>query len=175
MFAYDSSAHASASLQRRIRRIIRGKFTAPCMIPFKQRRLGAQYMHEVPLVYVCTECYDAIRCTKVFMFLVSRAPQVFTSASTIVFKTFACDSEAVEGESFLRADYGISCKSRTHAFARVYATLMILVSDLFSMYCFNRSGCCIPSTCPTRSTVSAQADVVATLCVPADLRIATRK
>lgn len=55
-------------------------------------------------------------------------PQVFTSASTAAFKTFACDHDAVDGESYLRADYSISCKSRMHMFFKVYAGLMILVS-----------------------------------------------
>ncbi|CAM9909015.1 unnamed protein product [Ectocarpus sp. 4 AP-2014] len=52
---------------------------------------------------------------------------VFTSSSTIVFKTFACDDEAVEGESYLRADYGISCKTNKHAWYEVYAGVMIAV------------------------------------------------
>ncbi|CAN0092578.1 unnamed protein product, partial [Laminaria digitata] len=52
---------------------------------------------------------------------------VFTSASTVVFKTFACDSKAVEGESYLRADYSISCTSNLYMFFEVYAGLMILV------------------------------------------------
>ncbi|CAN0521007.1 unnamed protein product, partial [Laminaria digitata] len=36
---------------------------------------------------------------------------VFTSVSTVVFKTFACDDGVVDGESYLRVDYSISCKS----------------------------------------------------------------
>ena len=54
--------------------------------------------------------------------------QVFTSTSTVVFKTFACDEEVVEGESYLRADYSISCKTSLHIFFKVYAGFMILVS-----------------------------------------------
>lgn len=54
--------------------------------------------------------------------------QVFTSASILVFKTFACDDAAVDGKSFLRADYSISCQSRWHTFFICYAGLMILVS-----------------------------------------------
>lgn len=54
--------------------------------------------------------------------------QVFTSTSTLVFKTFACDDAAVEGKSFLRADYSISCHSRWHMFFTCYAGLMVLVS-----------------------------------------------
>lgn len=54
--------------------------------------------------------------------------QVFTSTSTIVFKTFACDGEAVEGENFLRADYSLSCDSNVHMWFMVYAGIMIVVS-----------------------------------------------
>ncbi|CAM9298466.1 unnamed protein product [Laminaria digitata] len=52
---------------------------------------------------------------------------VFTSASSTVLKTFACDDNVVEGESYLRADYNISCKSPLHAGFMLYAGLMILV------------------------------------------------
>lgn len=54
--------------------------------------------------------------------------QVFTSSSTITFKTFACDDEVVHGESYLRADYSLSCETNLHIFFQVYAALMILVS-----------------------------------------------
>ncbi|CAM9638404.1 unnamed protein product, partial [Laminaria digitata] len=52
---------------------------------------------------------------------------VFTSTSTVAFKTFSCDDEVVEGESYLRADYSISCKSSLHTFFRAYAGIMILI------------------------------------------------
>ncbi|CAN0475629.1 unnamed protein product, partial [Ectocarpus sp. 12 AP-2014] len=52
---------------------------------------------------------------------------VFTSTSTVVFKTFACDDQAVEGESYLRADYSLSCKTDTHTWYKVYAGVMIVV------------------------------------------------
>eukprot|EP00752_Nemacystus_decipiens_P008148 g7287.t1 len=52
---------------------------------------------------------------------------VFTSTSTVVFKTFACDGEAVEGESFLRADYSLSCNTTRHTWYKVYAGIMIVV------------------------------------------------
>lgn len=54
--------------------------------------------------------------------------QVFTSTSTVAFKTFACDDEAVEGESYLRADYSLSCQTNSHILFRFYAAVMILVS-----------------------------------------------
>ena len=52
---------------------------------------------------------------------------MFTSVSTAVFKTFVCDDDIVVGESFLRADYSISCNTSLHTFFKVYAGLMILV------------------------------------------------
>ncbi|CAN0588461.1 unnamed protein product, partial [Laminaria digitata] len=52
---------------------------------------------------------------------------VFTSASTVAFKTLSCDDQVVKGESYLRADYSISCKTSLHTFFEVYAWLMILV------------------------------------------------
>lgn len=53
--------------------------------------------------------------------------QVFTSSSTLVFKIFACDTQAVEGESYLRADYGISCNTDKYTYFRIYAGVMIVV------------------------------------------------
>lgn len=55
--------------------------------------------------------------------------QVFTSASTAAFKIFACDEEVVDGKSFLRADYSLSCESGMYTFFQVYAVLMIVVSQ----------------------------------------------
>ncbi|CAM9831277.1 unnamed protein product [Scytosiphon promiscuus] len=52
---------------------------------------------------------------------------VFTSTSTIAFETFACDDEAVEGESYLRADYRLTCYTTKHKWYMVYAGVMILV------------------------------------------------
>lgn len=54
--------------------------------------------------------------------------QVFTSSSTAAFKTFDCDEDAVSGESYLRADYSLSCETDLHMSLMVYAGLMILVS-----------------------------------------------
>ncbi|CAM9763225.1 unnamed protein product, partial [Hapterophycus canaliculatus] len=53
--------------------------------------------------------------------------QVFTSTSTIAFETFACDEEAVKGESFLRADYRLSCNTTKHRWHMVFAAIMIVV------------------------------------------------
>ncbi|CAM9194141.1 unnamed protein product [Ectocarpus fasciculatus] len=52
---------------------------------------------------------------------------VFISTSTMAFKTFACDDEAVEGESYLRADYGIQCHTDKHGWYKLYAGVMIMV------------------------------------------------
>ena len=70
---------------------------------------------------------------RTFIFLFRRL-QVFTSASTAAFKIFACDDDVVDGESFLRADFSISCKSGMYTFFQVYAVLMILVSCPASQY-----------------------------------------
>lgn len=48
----------------------------------------------------------------------------------MVFKTFACDESVVEGESYLRADYSLSCKSKVHQFYVVYSSVMLVVSKL---------------------------------------------
>lgn len=68
------------------------------------------------------------RCVLIASHVFHSLIQVFTSTSTIVFKTFACDEEAVVGESYLRADYSLSCDSAVHTWFMVYAGIMILVS-----------------------------------------------
>lgn len=47
----------------------------------------------------------------------------------MAFKTFPCDDEVVEGESYLRADYSLSCNAKIHTYFRVYAGIMIVVSE----------------------------------------------
>ncbi len=58
----------------------------------------------------------------------------------MVMKTFACDESAVKGESFLRADYSISCHSDKHRIYSAYAMFMVLVSNLPVQYSLLRSG-----------------------------------
>lgn len=53
--------------------------------------------------------------------------QVFTSTSTVIFQTFACDGEVMEGQRLLRADYRLSCDTPTHVWFQVYAGLMLVV------------------------------------------------
>lgn len=66
--------------------------------------------------------------------------KVFSSASTVVFKTFVCDESAVEGKSYLREDYRLTCESSTHTYFMVYAGFMVLVS--WSNYvCATTVGC----------------------------------
>ncbi|CAM9941933.1 unnamed protein product, partial [Ectocarpus sp. 12 AP-2014] len=52
---------------------------------------------------------------------------VFIATSTMAFKTFACDDEAVEGESYLRADYSIQCHTNKHGWYKIYAGVMIML------------------------------------------------
>jgi len=44
-------------------------------------------------------------------------------------QTFACDEEAVEGESYLRADYSLSCNTSKHTWYKAYAGIMLVVSS----------------------------------------------
>ena len=71
-----------------------------------------------------------------------RPLQVFTSASTVVFKTFACENDAVAGQSYLRADYSLSCKTKTHIRYRIYAGFMLLVGSLSVLSVDKRRVCC---------------------------------
>ncbi|CAN0519022.1 unnamed protein product, partial [Scytosiphon promiscuus] len=52
---------------------------------------------------------------------------VFTSASTLIFKTFDCDDAVGDGKSYLRADYSLTCESSLHVFFKGYAIIMIMV------------------------------------------------
>ena len=55
---------------------------------------------------------------------------IFTSTSTVIFKTFVCDVDVFPGRGFLRADYSIECFTMTHTLYRIYAGVMILVYPL---------------------------------------------
>jgi hypothetical protein len=51
---------------------------------------------------------------------------IYSTVSTVVFQTFACDTLAT-GDSYLRADYSISCTTTKHKWYRLYSGIMILV------------------------------------------------
>ncbi|CAM9194743.1 unnamed protein product, partial [Laminaria digitata] len=77
---------------------------------------------------------------------------VFTSVSTVVFNTFACDDDIGDGESFLRADYSVSCNTGLHTFFKVYAGLMILVYPvgipvLYATILWNKRDLLNPQIC----------------------------
>jgi hypothetical protein len=55
---------------------------------------------------------------------------IYSTVSTTVFQTFACDSTAGLGGSYLRADYSISCGTRAHTLYRVYAAFMVALYPL---------------------------------------------
>lgn len=54
---------------------------------------------------------------------------VYSTASSIVFKTFSCES-LEDGNTYLRADYRIKCTSDKHKMLKVYAGLMMIVYPL---------------------------------------------
>ena len=53
----------------------------------------------------------------------------------MVFETFDCDDEVGDGETYLRADYTLSCDTNVHRVFQGYAILMILVR-LKEIACF---------------------------------------
>jgi hypothetical protein len=55
---------------------------------------------------------------------------IFSPVSTVVFQTFACDYVEGTKESWLRADYSISCDSDRYKAYRVYGVFMILLYPL---------------------------------------------
>lgn len=55
---------------------------------------------------------------------------IFTSTSTIIFKTFVCDTDVLPGKGFLRSDYSVECFTLEHTLYRIYATIMIFVYPL---------------------------------------------
>jgi hypothetical protein len=52
---------------------------------------------------------------------------IFSAVSTVVFQTFSCDYLEVTEESWLRADYSISCDTGKHTAYKIYAAVMIAV------------------------------------------------
>lgn len=52
---------------------------------------------------------------------------VFTSTSTVIFRTFICDTDAIPGKGFLRADLGVECFTSEHTLYSIYAGIMILL------------------------------------------------
>jgi hypothetical protein len=52
---------------------------------------------------------------------------VYSTVSTVVFQTFACDTIEPTGDSYLRADYSVSCQTREHYWYQVYAGIMVSV------------------------------------------------
>ncbi|CAN0479076.1 unnamed protein product, partial [Discosporangium mesarthrocarpum] len=52
---------------------------------------------------------------------------VFSSVSTVIFKTFSCDTIADTNKRYLREDYSISCDTKEYQGYRVYASIMVLV------------------------------------------------
>jgi hypothetical protein len=58
---------------------------------------------------------------------------IYSTVSTTVFQTFACDSvddSAISMTSYLRADYSIQCGTATHTLYRVYAGFMVIIYPL---------------------------------------------
>ena len=52
---------------------------------------------------------------------------IYSTVSTVVFQTFACDYFADTKQSWLRAYYSISCEADKHTTYKAYAAVMIAV------------------------------------------------
>ena len=64
---------------------------------------------------------------------------VYSSVSSMVFQTFACET-LDDGIEYLRADYRIRCTDAKHKAFEVYAGIMVLMYQLAYL-------CCTPSCC----------------------------
>ena len=51
---------------------------------------------------------------------------IYSPVSNKIFQTFGCD-ELDDGESYLRADYSLSCRTSRHSWHNAYALVMVLV------------------------------------------------
>lgn len=60
---------------------------------------------------------------------------VYSSASSAVFQTFACD-DLDNGKSFLRADHSIQCDTTAHKLYKAYAGVMCLLYPLGIPFCY---------------------------------------
>ncbi|CAN0309757.1 unnamed protein product, partial [Phaeothamnion confervicola] len=52
---------------------------------------------------------------------------IYSTESTIIFQTFACDHLEELGTSYLRADYSIECNTPTHHAYKLFASFMIFL------------------------------------------------
>jgi hypothetical protein len=52
---------------------------------------------------------------------------IYSTVSTVVFQTFACDNIETTGISYLRADYSVICNTSRHNAYKAYAAVMIIV------------------------------------------------
>ncbi|CAN0334571.1 unnamed protein product [Laminaria digitata] len=55
---------------------------------------------------------------------------VYSSVSSTIFQTFACDDLGEAGDGCLRADYSITCGTARHHKFQIYATAMMLIYPL---------------------------------------------
>jgi len=78
---------------------------------------------------------------------------IYSTVSTAVFQTFACDtfSDAEGGNSYLRADYSISCDDDKHLFYVIYAAFMVVLYPI---------GKDLSKTRATPRTSSCRADLI---------------
>ena len=96
---------------------------------------------------------------------------VYSSVSYTIFQTFACDSLEF-GVTYLRADYGLECWTKTHVAFMTYAGLMMLVYPVgipavfaWALY-INRDGIKSVAGSTDRSQVSPEPEAIKDLWAP---------
>jgi hypothetical protein len=72
---------------------------------------------------------------------------LYSTVSTVVFQTFACDVIEPTGESYLRADYSLSCQTSEHLFYKWYAAVMVSFQA-----CIILSDACTLAVCDQLAT-----------------------
>jgi hypothetical protein len=91
---------------------------------------------------------------------------LYSTVSTAVFQTFACDTIVSSGQqqqaTWLRADYSVSCSTRKHAMYQAYAAVMLLLYPIGIPCCYGyvlwrNRRLLDPATTPVSERCSMQA------------------
>jgi hypothetical protein len=97
---------------------------------------------------------------------------IYSAVSTVVFQTFACDYLKDTKESWLRADYSISCDTDTHAVFRKYAIFMVVlypigILAIYTVLLIRHRHNLNPTATATTATAITDIDVIKPTCLRA--------
>jgi hypothetical protein len=96
----------------------------------------------------------------------------YSTVSTVVFQTFACDYLKDTKESWSRADYSISCDTDTHAVFRKYAIVMVVlypigILAIYTVLLIRHRHNLNPTATATAPTAITDIDVIKPTCLRA--------